>query len=62
MANTTRRAGRAPRPDDRLPLRWLVIVAIAALAGILAGSIAGPGYGITVAVIVAGGLHADQRP
>jgi hypothetical protein len=60
MSSMTRGPRRPPRPydDDRLPLRWLVIIAIAAVAGIFVGTVAGRGYGITTAVVVAGGLHA----
>ena len=47
-----------PEPDRRLPLRWAVILSVAAVAGIAAGAAGGPGAGIMAAAIVAGLLHA----
>lgn len=40
-------------PGERLPLRWLTILAVAISAGGVVGHIAGPvvGAGITIAVV-----------
>jgi hypothetical protein len=46
-----------PSPDRRLPLRWLVIGVIAAIAAVPATAAAGQHVAILVAVGVAAALH-----
>jgi hypothetical protein len=46
--------GRRSRPDERLPLRWGVILAVAAGAGLGLGMWGGPAAGVVVSIAVVG--------
>ncbi|MGI5443134.1 hypothetical protein ACQEV4_39085 [Streptomyces shenzhenensis] len=54
-------AGGQGDADDRLPLRWLVILAISSAVGIVVGAKTGLESGMTAGVAVAGLLHLITR-
>jgi hypothetical protein len=61
MPNVRRRAPREseepPAPSSNLPLRWVVILAVAALIGIGTGYLASPLAGIATGIAFATFLH-----
>lgn len=53
--------GNSGSTDERLPLRWVVILAVASGIGIAVGWEAGLPYGVGTAIAVAGLLHTIVR-
>ncbi|WP_405785894.1 hypothetical protein [Streptomyces sp. NBC_01367] len=47
--------------DEGLPLRWVVILLVSTIAGVLVGRAEGLAEGMTVAIGLAGFLHLVMR-
>ncbi|MFE7947363.1 hypothetical protein [Streptomyces sp. NPDC057426] len=54
-------AGVSGSGDDGLPMRWVVILLVSTIAGVLAGRVEGLVAGMTVAIALAGFLHLAMR-
>ncbi len=54
--------GEDGRRDEGLPLRWVVILLVSGIAGVLVGRNEGLDAGMTVAIALAGLLHIVVRP
>jgi hypothetical protein len=53
--------GEDGHEDERLPLRWVVILLVSGIAGVVVGRQEGLGAGMTVAIALAGLLHIVVR-